>query len=116
LRRSHDLRSLNFFHGMPQVSSRSRCAAAIFAKTVGAGRGAKQPQVATENSTYADFYWVSATIGRSASDPAGAKTAIVHRANNSAQLRVRRDQPISNCRDRHNFATGYSAFFADATP
>jgi hypothetical protein len=110
LRRSLELRSLNFFHGMPQVSSRSRCAAAISAKMGGAGRRAKQPRVATEISTYADFYWVSATIGRSASDPASAKTALVHRANNSAQLRVRRDLPISNCLDRHNFATGYSAF------
>jgi len=110
LRRSQELRSLNFFHGMPQVSSRSRCAAAISAKTGDAGRGVKQPRVATDISTYAYFYSVSATIGHRASDTASAKTALVHRANNSAQLRVRRDLPISNCLDRHNFATDYSAF------
>jgi hypothetical protein len=66
--------------------------------------------VEIENSTYADFYWITVTIGHSASDAVGAKTAIVHRANNPAQLCVRRDRTVSICLDRHNFATGGSAF------
>jgi hypothetical protein len=110
LRRSHELRSLNFLHGMPQVSSRTCCAAAFFVKIGRIGRGVKQPQVETENSTYACFYWISSTIGQSQSDAMRVKTAVVHRAINLAQLCVRCAHVISNCPNRHNFATGHSAF------
>jgi hypothetical protein len=95
---------------MPQVSSRTCCAAAFFVKIGATRRGVKQLQVELGNSTYAHFYWISATIGRSQSDAMRAKTAVVHRAYNPAQLCVRCDQLISNCLKRHNFATGYSAF------
>jgi phage gp37-like protein len=95
---------------MPQVSSRTCCAAAVFVKIGGARRGVKQPKVEIENLTYADFYWVTVIVGRRASDVIGAKTAVVHRTSNPAQLCVRTDLAISNCLDRHNFATDHSAF------
>jgi hypothetical protein len=95
---------------MPQVSSRTCCAAAFFMEMGGIGRGVKQPQVEIENSTYACFYWISATIGRSQSDAMRVKNAVVHRTINLAQLCVRCDHVISNCPNRHNFATGHSAF------
>jgi hypothetical protein len=101
---------------MPQVSSRTCCAAAFFMKMGGIGRGVKQPQVEIENSTYACFYWISATIGRSQSDAMRVKNAVVHRTINLAQLCVRCDHVISNCPNRHNFATGHFGVFADAAP
>jgi hypothetical protein len=110
LRRSHEVRSLNFLHGLAQVSSRRCCAAAFSVKIGRIGRGAKQPQVEIENSTYACFYWIFATIARRQGDAMRVKAAVVHRAINLAQLCVRCDHVISNCPNRHNFATGHSAF------
>jgi hypothetical protein len=76
LRRSHEVRSLNFSHGLPQVSSRTAKAAALHAKIGGIGEPAKQHQVDFDYSTYACRYWVSATIGRIENDVNRLNSAI----------------------------------------
>jgi hypothetical protein len=83
-------------------------------KSAGSDARLKQPQVEVENSTYAGFYWISATIGRRESNAASPTRALVHSTREPAQLCVMVDQPVPICLDRHNFATDRSAFSAVA--
>src|SRR4051794_29521987 len=95
---------------MPQVSSRTRCAAGLSAKIEGIDAATSPPPGKTDNPAWPYFYWVSATIGRSECDAAGPRNARVHRAYHTAQLCVTADPTVPICFDRHKFATGSSVF------
>ena len=92
---SHEVRSLNFLHGMLQVSARTARSISAFARDSCRDSASIGKAIAGRVRGFAVctcFRWLSATIGRSATAPhdARSKCIRVRSCDNFAQLRVRR--------------------------